>query len=204
MVLGLNEHQARAEAQRCLQCGLCSECLACVYACGVFAIDHNMVERQETLQVGAVILAPGYQAYQAELAAEFGLGRYPNVITALQFERLLSASGPTAGHVSRPSDGVPARRIAFLQCIGSRDQDHDYCSAVCCMYATKEAILAQGTRSRESQAHIFMMDMRAFSKGYEAYYQPRPRPVRGRVHPLPHLRAARRAGDGKSGRAVLA
>ena len=170
VVLGLNEHQARAEARRCLQCGLCSECLACVYACGVFAIDHNMVERQETLQVGSIILAPGYQPYQAERAAEFGLGRYPNVISALQFERLLSASGPTAGHVVRPSDGAPARRIAFLQCIGSRDQDHDYCSAVCCMYATKEATLAR-EHDPEVQAHIFMMDMRAFSKGYEAYYR---------------------------------
>ncbi|HSB90531.1 MAG TPA: FAD-dependent oxidoreductase, partial [Anaerolineales bacterium] len=97
VVLGLNEHQARAEAKRCLQCGVCSECLACVYACGVFAIDHNMVERTETLEVGAVILAPGYQIYNAELSGEFGLGRYPNVVTSLQFERLLSASGPTGG-----------------------------------------------------------------------------------------------------------
>jgi heterodisulfide reductase subunit A-like polyferredoxin len=170
VVLGLNEHQAREEARRCLQCGLCSECLACVYACGVFAIDHNMVERQETLQVGSIILAPGYRPYQAARAAEFGLGRYPNVISALQFERLLSASGPTAGHVVRPSDGAPARRIAFLQCIGSRDQEHDYCSAVCCMYATKEAILAR-EHDPEARPHIFLMDMRAFSKGYEAYYR---------------------------------
>jgi heterodisulfide reductase subunit A-like polyferredoxin len=170
VVLGLNEHQARAEARRCLQCGICSECLACVYACGVYAIDHNMVERQETLQVGSIILAPGYQPYQAARASEFGLGRYPNVVSALQFERLLSASGPTAGHVLRPSDGAPARRIAFLQCIGSRDQEHDYCSAVCCMYATKEAVLTR-EHDPQAQAHVFLMDMRAFSKGYEAYYR---------------------------------
>ncbi|HMK08919.1 MAG TPA: FAD-dependent oxidoreductase [Anaerolineales bacterium] len=168
VVLGFNEHQARAEARRCLQCGLCSECLACVYACGVYAIDHNMVERQETLQVGSVILAPGYQPYQAARAAELGLGRYRNVVSALQFERLLSASGPSAGHVLRPSDGAPARRIAFLQCVGSRDQEHDYCSAVCCMYATKEAILAR-EHDPEARPHIFLMDLRAFSKGYEAY-----------------------------------
>ncbi|HSR48387.1 MAG TPA: FAD-dependent oxidoreductase [Anaerolineales bacterium] len=170
VVLGLNEHQARAEAKRCLQCGVCSECLACVYACGVFAIDHNMVEREETLEIGSVILAPGYQPYRAERAGEFGLGRYPNVVTALQFERLLSASGPTAGHVVRPSDGAPARRIAFLQCIGSRDQEHDYCSAVCCMYATKQALLAR-EHDAEVRSHIFLMDMRAFSKGYESYYR---------------------------------
>ncbi|MEJ2562078.1 MAG: FAD-dependent oxidoreductase, partial [Anaerolineales bacterium] len=123
VVLGLTERQARAEAKRCLQCGNCSECLACVYACGVDAIDHEMVESYEEINVGAVILAPGYQAYQAELSAEYGLGRYPNVITALQLERLLSASGPTTGHVVRPSDGRPAKKIAFLQCVGSRDQN---------------------------------------------------------------------------------
>ncbi|MEJ2550291.1 MAG: FAD-dependent oxidoreductase [Anaerolineales bacterium] len=170
VVLGLTERQARAEAKRCLQCGNCSECLACVYACGVDAIDHEMVESYEEINVGAVILAPGYQAYQAELSAEYGLGRYPNVITALQLERLLSASGPTTGHVVRPSDGRPAKKIAFLQCVGSRDQNHDYCSAVCCMYATKEAILVRD-HDPEAEVDVLMMDVRAFSKGYDAYYR---------------------------------
>jgi heterodisulfide reductase subunit A len=104
------------------------------------------------------------------LSQEYGLGRYPNVVTSLQLERLLSASGPTKGHVKRPSDGAPAKRIAFLQCVGSRDQSHDYCSAVCCMYAAKEAVMIREHDS-EAQVHVFMMDMRAFSKGYEAYYQ---------------------------------
>ena len=170
VVLGLTERQARAEAKRCLQCGNCSECLACVYVCGANAIDHEMVETIQDVKVGAIILAPGYQAYQAELSAEYGLGRYPNVITALQLERLLSASGPTTGHVVRPSDGRPAKKIAFLQCVGSRDQSHDYCSAVCCMYATKEAILVRD-HDPEAEVDVFMMDIRAFSKGYDAYYQ---------------------------------
>ena len=170
VVLGLTEHQARAEAQRCLQCGLCSECLACEYVCGTDAIDHDMVERTEQIEVGALILAPGFEVYQAEQAGEFGLGRYPNVITSLQLERLLSASGPTTGHVKRPSDGRPAQRIAFLQCVGSRDQSHDYCSSVCCTYATKEAILIRD-HDPEAEVNILMMDVRAFSKGYEAYYQ---------------------------------
>jgi heterodisulfide reductase subunit A-like polyferredoxin len=170
VVLGLTERQARAEAQRCLQCGLCSECLACVYACGVDAIDHTLIAREDQLSVGAIILAPGYQAYQAALSAEFGFGRYPNVITALQFERLLSASGPTLGHVQRPSDHREPRRIAFLQCVGSRDQSHDYCSAVCCMYATKEAIIAK-EHQPDLDVHVFMMDMRAFSKGYWNYFE---------------------------------
>jgi heterodisulfide reductase subunit A-like polyferredoxin len=169
VVLGLTEHQARAEAQRCLQCGICSECLACVYACGVQAIDHTMLAREEQLQVGAIILAPGYQIYNAELS-EYSLGRYPNVVTALQFERLLSASGPTMGHIQRPSDGITPRRIAFLQCVGSRDQSHDYCSAVCCMYATKEAVMAK-EHHPELDIQVFMMDMRAFSKGYLSYFE---------------------------------
>jgi heterodisulfide reductase subunit A-like polyferredoxin len=170
VVLGMTDHQARAEASRCLQCGVCAECLACTYACGTDAIDHEMVERTSELEVGAVILAPGYQAYEAELAQEYGLGRYPNVITALQLERMLSASGPTEGHVLRPSDNQPARKIAFLQCIGSRDQTHDYCSSVCCMYATKEAILLK-EHDPQAEVQVFMMDIRAFSKGYESYYQ---------------------------------
>ncbi|CAG0954315.1 partial formate dehydrogenase (NADP+) beta subunit, partial [Anaerolineae bacterium] len=139
--LGYTEEEAKAEAARCLACGICSECLSCYYACGVGAVVHDMVERTEQVQVGAVILAPGYEVYRAELSEEFGFGRYPNVVTSLQFERLLSASGPTGGHVERPSDHKPARKIAFLQCIGSRDQSHDYCSAVCCMYAAKEAMI---------------------------------------------------------------
>jgi heterodisulfide reductase subunit A-like polyferredoxin len=168
--LGYTDELAQAEAARCLSCAICSECLSCQYVCGTNAIDHNMTESIEEIEVGAVILAPGFQIYQAELSQEYGLGRYPNVITALQFERLLSASGPTSGHVRRPMDDAPAKRIAFLQCVGSRDQSHDYCSAVCCMYATKEAIMAK-EHDPETEVHIFMVDMRAFSKGYLSYYK---------------------------------
>ena len=144
--------------------------MSCVFACGVNAIDHDMLAQDRAIDVGAVILAPGYQVYRAELSEEFGFGRYPNVITAMQFERLLSASGPTMGHIQRPSDALKPRRIAFLQCIGSRDQSHDYCSAVCCMYATKEAIMAK-EHHPELEIQVFMMDMRAFSKGYWSYFE---------------------------------
>lgn len=170
VVLGLTEHQARAEAQRCLQCGICSECLACEYACDVDAIDHDMVPQEKELQVGGVILAPGYQTYQPELSQEYGFGRFPNVVTSLQFERLLSASGPTFGEINRPSDDQEPHRIAFLQCIGSRDQEHDYCSSVCCMYATKEAVIAK-EHHPDLDVHVFLMDMRAFSKGYWRYFK---------------------------------
>ena len=115
--LGYTDEEAQAEAARCLACGVCSECLSCWYKCGVGAIDHDMVERWSEVQVGAVILAPGYEVYNAKLSQEYGLGRYPNVVTALQFERLLSASGPTlrprqapVGQANAQKDRLPAVR----------------------------------------------------------------------------------------------
>ncbi|MBM4465074.1 MAG: FAD-binding protein [Chloroflexi bacterium] len=168
--LALTEEQARAEALRCLHCGLCSECYQCVLACQAGAIDHQQAPHKVELQIGAVVLAPGYQLYDAERSGELGYGRYPNVLTSMEFERLLSASGPTGGHLIRPSDHREPRRIAFLQCVGSRDQNHDYCSSVCCMYATKEAMLAL-EHVPGIVCHIFMMDMRAFSKGFDAYFE---------------------------------
>jgi len=168
--LCLSEEQALREAQRCLSCGLCSECYQCVLACKAHAIDHQQAPHEETLEVGAVILAPGYQLYDAEQAGELGFGRYANVVTSLQFERLLSASGPTGGHITRLSDHEEPKRIAFLQCIGSRDQDHNYCSAICCMAATKEAMLALD-HVPGVECHIFQIDMRAFSKGFDAYFE---------------------------------
>jgi heterodisulfide reductase subunit A-like polyferredoxin len=167
---GYDDESAQAEAARCLACGVCSECMSCVFACGANAINHDMPPFREEVKVGAIVLAPGYEVYHAELSEEYGFGRYPNVITALQYERLLSASGPTFGHVQRPSDGRQPTRIAFLQCVGSRDQSHDYCSAVCCMYATKEAIMTKEHHA-EIEVQVFMMDMRAFSKGYWAYFE---------------------------------
>ncbi|MGD1993319.1 MAG: FAD-dependent oxidoreductase, partial [Anaerolineae bacterium] len=170
VVAGYTDGQAQAEAARCLACGICSECLSCVYVCEADAVDHDMVEQIEEIEVGAVLLAPGFAAYDAGRSAEYGWGRYPNVVTSLQFERLLNASGPTHGHAQRPSDGETPKRIAFIQCVGSRDQDHDYCSSVCCMYATKEAILSV-EHEPDTEVTIFQMDMRAFSKGYLEYYQ---------------------------------
>jgi len=167
---GYTMEEAMEEARRCLSCGICSECGTCVRECGVNAINLDMLERERRIDVGAVVLAPGFKTYQAELSEEFGLGRYPNVVSSIQYERLLSASGPTSGHVERPSDKARPKKIAFLQCVGSRDQNHDYCSAVCCMYAAKEAYMTL-EHDPEVQIRIFMMDMRAFSKNYEAYYQ---------------------------------
>ncbi len=123
------------------------------------------------LNVGAIVLAPGFEIFDARLKKDLGYGRFPNVLTSLEFERILSASGPYSGHVCRPFDRQQPKRIAFLQCVGSRDFDHDYCSSVCCMYATKEAIIAKEHLGEGLQCDVFFMDMRAFSKGFEQYYR---------------------------------
>jgi heterodisulfide reductase subunit A-like polyferredoxin len=168
---GFSEAEARAEASRCLSCGGCCECLLCVQACEKGVIDHQLAaEQKRTIEVGAVILAPGFDLFDARQRPELGLGRFPNVVTSMQFERLLSASGPNAGELLRPSDHQHPRTVAFLQCVGSRDVAHDYCSSVCCMYATKEALIAK-EHLPDLECSIFYIDVRAFGKGFEAYYQ---------------------------------
>ena len=128
----MTEEEAMAEAGRCLVCGTCSECGLCEEACVAKAIDHNMPERERVLDVGSVILAPGFDQFEAEEIGEYGYGRWQNVITSMDFERMLSATGPSEGHVARISDGVHPHKIAWIQCVGSRDKrnDRNYCSAV--------------------------------------------------------------------------
>ena len=177
--LGFGEDQAVAEAARCLNCGGCSECLQCVTACQAGAIDHGQQPRTELLSVGAVILAPGFRPFDARTKPEYGYGRYPNVITTLEFERMLSATGPCAGHVRRPSDGQDPKKIAWIQCVGSRDASigRDYCSYVCCMYAAKQAIIAR-EHDHRMESTIFFIDFRAHGKGFDRYYE-RARDVHG-------------------------
>jgi len=168
--VGYTVEEAVAEAKRCLACGICCDCHLCEAACQAHAIDYSQREQTLELNVGAVVLAPGYEIFDARLKKDLGYGRFPNVLTALEFERILSASGPYSGHVLRPFDRQEPKRIAFLQCVGSRDSDNDYCSSVCCMYATKEAIIAKEHLGEGLQCDIFFMDLRAFSKGFEQYY----------------------------------
>ncbi|MBE0432636.1 FAD-dependent oxidoreductase [candidate division WOR-3 bacterium] len=168
---GLSEEQALYEASRCLECGICAECLLCADACKANAIDHLMEpEAVRELNVGAVVLAPGYDLFDVSTKLELNYALSPNVVTALEFERILSASGPYSGEVRRPSDGQAPKRIAFIQCVGSRDDEHNYCSSICCMYATKEAIIAM-EHSPGLECTIFYIDLRAYGKGFDEYYE---------------------------------
>jgi heterodisulfide reductase subunit A-like polyferredoxin len=170
--LGYSREQAVAEAQRCLSCGLCSECMQCVKACSAGAICHDQQVADVEVAVGSVILTPGFEEFQASLRGEFGHGRYANVLSNVQFERMLSAAGPTGGRVQRPSDGGDVKRLAFIQCVGSRDvaRGNGYCSSICCMSATKEAMVAlEHAHGRGLDVSIFCMDVRAFGKEFDSY-----------------------------------
>lgn len=148
----------------------CEPCRKCEQVCPTKAINLDQEDWFEEIQVGAIILATGYKLYDPTPAEELGYGRYPNVVTGIQYERLASRSGPTEGIIERPSDNKIPERIAWLQCIGSRDQEHPYCSSICCMYATKEAVLAK-QRLPGVACEVFIMDERAFSKEYTAYFE---------------------------------
>lgn len=148
------------------------DCKICESVCEAKAIDYTMKEKKREIEVGAVILNPGFSLFDPKLRGEYGFGVYPNVLTSRQFERILSASGPTKGEIVRPSDNKHPKKIAFISCVGSRDSacGNEYCSSVCCMYSTKEAIIAKEHES-EIKPTIFYMDIRAFGKGFDRYYE---------------------------------
>jgi heterodisulfide reductase subunit A len=147
------------------QCGLCAK------VCQAGAVDYDQEASTRTLCVGAVVLTPGFSAFDPLRRIEYGKGYDANVLANTQFERLLSAAGPTKGHVLRPSDARAPRNIAFIQCVGSRDaaSGNDYCSSVCCMAATKEAILTK-THDSEADVTVYYMDLRAYGKDFDRYY----------------------------------
>jgi heterodisulfide reductase subunit A len=168
-VLPLTEEQAVAEASRCLDCGVCSECYRCVWACEREAIDHTMQERLEEIEVGAIVLATGFELYDARNVPQYGYGRLENVYTALEVERLVNASGPTDGEVLL-RDGTKPQAVAILHCIGSRDRQHNaYCSRVCCMYSMKLAHLLR--EKTHAVVYEFYFDITAFGKGYAEFYE---------------------------------
>lgn len=147
-------------------------CGTCASLCGVGAIHYDHIEEETEIDIGSVIFSPGIEVFDAKMRGEFGYGEYKNVVTSIEFERLLSASGPTSGTVSRPGDNQHPKKIAWIQCVGSRDHscDRDYCSSVCCMYATKEAFIAR-EHDANIEPTIFYIDMRSFGKNFDEYVE---------------------------------
>ena len=148
----------------------CTRCGACVDACPTGAVDLEMADREERLAVGAVLLTPGFAPFDARLKGEYGYRVYDNVLSALEFERLVSLAGSTVAHLQRPSDGGRPRKVAFVQCVGSRDNlcGAGHCSSACCMYTAKQVALAKALEP-ELEVTVFFMDLRAFGKEFEAY-----------------------------------
>jgi heterodisulfide reductase subunit A len=149
------------------------KCKACEKFCPTGAVDFSQVDVDTQVNVGAVILATGFKPYDPTKYDAYHYANFPNVVTGLEFERILAAAGPFSGHMVRPSDHKEPTKIAWLQCVGSRDInhcDHSYCSAVCCMYAIKEAIIAKEHSHEPLDAAIFFMDMRTPGKEFEKYY----------------------------------
>jgi heterodisulfide reductase subunit A len=166
---GFTADQAIAEAQRCLDCAVCSECMQCVTACQRGAIRHDDRPEQVGIDVGTIVVATGFDVFDPHRKPEFGYGTYPGVITTLEFERLASASGPTAGRISL--NGHLPKKVVFIQCVGSRDRSLGLsnCSRVCCMAVAKQAHLAHD-RLPGAEITVFYMDVRAFGKGFEEFY----------------------------------
>ncbi len=153
------------DREKCIGCGLCENlCLA-------DAIVYDDKDELSEINVGSIILCPGFEEFDSDQKGEYGHGRFPNVVSSIEFERILSASGPYKSHVLRASDGKQPKKIAWVQCVGSRDLGcgADYCSSVCCTYAIKEAVIAK-EHVPSIEPTIFFMDMRTFGKGFESYY----------------------------------
>jgi heterodisulfide reductase subunit A len=167
-------------------------CKVCAEFCGVDAIDHSMQDETVVLNVGAIILALGFEAFDPSRFDTYNYAQHPNVITALEMERILSASGPTQGHLARLSDHKEPKKIAWFQCVGSRDMnkcDNAHCSSVCCMYAIKEAVIAKEHAGGELDCAVFFMDMRTHGKDFERFYDTARekhgvRFIRSRVHTI--------------------
>jgi heterodisulfide reductase subunit A len=176
--LGLSPEQARREAQRCIACGTCSECMLCVSQCKAGAIAHHQRDEQLERSVGAIIVATGFDVMDPTPLVHYGYGKYPGVLTNLEFERLCNATGPTSGKILLRDPAVPygyndaPRSVAILHCMGSRDRNyHAYCSRTCCMYALKYAHLLKDRVGHHVEVYNFYIDMRCFGKGYEEFYE---------------------------------
>jgi len=153
------------DKENCIQCGLCDR------VCPNKAIDRAQKPEEIELDVGAVVLATGYDTFDPSMIPQYGYRRFKNVVTTMELERLICASGPTGGHLIRPSDGKIPRTVVFIQCVGSRDKHfHEYCCRVGCMVTLKQAILAREKTHDDIKILVCYIDIRAFGKGYDEFY----------------------------------
>jgi len=174
--LGISEEKAQQEARRCINCGICCECMECVSACEANAIDHQAKEEYMEIKVGSAIIATGYDLFDPSAMKQFGYGIYPNVYTSMEFERLSNATGPTGGEIlikdEKGEFTKAPKSVAILHCIGSRDENyHEYCSRVCCMYALKYTHLIKEKVGHDTRVYDFYIDQRCFGKGYEEFFR---------------------------------
>ncbi|MEE8551961.1 MAG: FAD-dependent oxidoreductase, partial [Desulfobacterales bacterium] len=173
--LGYDASAGQSEADRCINCAFCCECFQCVKACLAEAVMHDQKIEERELLVGSVIISSGSKIFDpSDFEMFYHYKSNPNVVTSLEFERILSASGPTMGHLVRPSDETEPKKIAWLQCVGSRDDNqcgNGYCSSVCCMYAIKDSMVAKEHSPGDLDCAVFNMDIRSFGKNYEEYYK---------------------------------
>ncbi|MFZ1038285.1 MAG: CoB--CoM heterodisulfide reductase iron-sulfur subunit A family protein [Candidatus Bathyarchaeia archaeon] len=155
------------DVENCIKCRLCER------ICPAKAVDFDQQPETVKINVGSIILAPGFEEFDCHLKTEYGYGRFLNVVSSIEFERMMNASGPFGGKIVRPFDGKIPRKIAFIQCVGSRDAQlgNNYCSAACCMYAIKEAVIVKEHSSNPLDCTIFYMDMRCYGKEFDAYYE---------------------------------
>ncbi len=167
--LGLTEEMVVAEAERCLNCSICSECGLCEIKCEALCIDHRITDNVREVEVGAIVVATGFESFDVRKVPQYAWERFPDVLTSMEFERLCNASGYTDGEILT-ADGREPEAVAILHCIGSRDENHlEWCSRVCCMYSLKFAYLVKDHTGAE--VYNFYIDMRAFGKGYEEFYK---------------------------------
>jgi heterodisulfide reductase subunit A len=155
---------ATVDKENCIECGLCEK------VCKAGAVDLNQQPEEVELNVGAIIVATGFNLFNPSVIKEYGYTKYGNVLTSLELERMVCASGPTGGHLIRPSDGKIAHKIAFIQCVGSRGLKRGlpYCSSACCMYATKEALIIK-EHDQECEVYIFYIELKVFGKGFQDF-----------------------------------
>lgn len=166
----LDEKSAVEEAKRCLNCRRCLGCGICEEFCKPEAVEYREGPAERVLDVGSIIIACGFDEFDSAAMKEFGYHAFANVLSSVDYERVLSATGPTGAVVMRPSDGRIPRKIAFIQCVGSRNKENPYCSSICCMFAMEEAIISK-EHHRDIEPTVFYMDTRTFGKGYDEHYE---------------------------------